>query len=80
MIARSLEEGYEDVTAPIASTGVGHLHPLTLVIREVEDTFTRMGFEVRESREVTDEYKNFEAVNVPKNHPARDTQDTFWIE
>ena len=39
-----------------------------------------MGFEIRESREVTDEYKNFDAVNVPKNHPARDTQDTFWIE
>jgi phenylalanyl-tRNA synthetase alpha chain len=46
----------------------------------VEETFTRMGFEVLESREITDEYKNFDAVNIPKTHPARDMQDTFWIE
>jgi phenylalanyl-tRNA synthetase alpha chain len=79
-IAARLEREYEDVTFPIADLGHGHANPLSLVVREVEDTFTRMGFEIRESREVTDEYKNFDAVNVPKNHPARDTQDTFWIE
>ena len=47
---------------------------------EVEDTFTRMGFDIYESMEMTTEYLNFDAVNVPKTHPARDMQDTFWIK
>ncbi len=47
---------------------------------EVEDTFTRMGFDIYESMEMTTEYLNFDAVNVPKTHPARDMQDTFWLE
>lgn len=58
----------------------GSLHPITIVRREVEDTFTRMGFDIYESMEVTTEYLNFDAVNVPKTHPARDMQDTFWLE
>ena len=47
---------------------------------DVEDTFRRMGFDIYESTEVTTEYLNFDAVNVAKNHPARDMQDTFWLE
>ncbi|MDD2745328.1 MAG: phenylalanine--tRNA ligase subunit alpha [Candidatus Gracilibacteria bacterium] len=79
-VEERLASEYTDVTFPIADTGIGHLHPLTQVIRQVEDSFTRMGFEIRESMEVTNEYKNFDAVNIPKSHPARDMQDTFWLE
>lgn len=79
-VDRRLASEYTDVTFPIADTGIGHLHPLTQVMRQVEDSFTRMGFEIRESMEVTNEYKNFDAVNIPKTHPARDMQDTFWLE
>jgi phenylalanyl-tRNA synthetase alpha chain len=53
---------------------------MTRVRQDVEDTFTRMGFDIYESMEVTTEYLNFDAVNVPKTHPARDMQDTFWLE
>ena len=57
-----------------------HVHPITRILAQVEDAFVRMGFEVLESDEVASEYDNFDAVNVPHNHPARDMQDTFWIE
>jgi phenylalanyl-tRNA synthetase alpha chain len=79
-VARELATQYEDITFPLAQSNNGHLHPLTQVIRQVEDSFTRMGFEIRESMEVTTEFKNFDAVNIPKSHPARDMQDTFWLE
>jgi phenylalanyl-tRNA synthetase alpha chain len=58
----------------------GSLHPITEVRQQIEDTFIRMGFDIYESMEVTTEYLNFDAVNVPKTHPARDMQDTFWLE
>lgn len=58
----------------------GHLHPVTQVLREVVDSFTAMGFEVADGPEVESEYYNFDALNVPKDHPARDTQDTFWVK
>lgn len=58
----------------------GSLHPITLVTRAVEDTFVRMGFDIYDSMELTTEYLNFDAVNIPKSHPARDMQDTFWLE
>lgn len=80
LIAAALEKEYVDVTFPNPEPFVGHLHPISLVLREVEDSFKRMGFDIQESNEVTTEYENFDAVNVPKNHPARDMQDTFWIE
>lgn len=56
------------------------LHPLTLVINDVMDTFTRMGFEIWQAKEIVTEYENFDSVNVPASHPARDMQDTYWIE
>ena len=59
---------------------LGSLHPITVVQRELEDIFKSMGFTVEDGNEVETEYNNFEAVNVPKHHPARDMQDTFWLE
>ncbi|MBX9808788.1 phenylalanine--tRNA ligase subunit alpha [Candidatus Gracilibacteria bacterium] len=78
-IAQKLETEQEDVTVPFSHTK-GSLHPITMVQQEVEDTFTRMGFDIYDAMEVTTEYLNFDAVNVPKTHPARDMQDTFWLE
>ena len=68
-----------DLTVPVDDK-VGSLHPITIVQRELEDIFTGMGFTVEDGNEVETEYNNFEAVNVPKYHPARDMQDTFWLE
>jgi phenylalanyl-tRNA synthetase alpha chain len=78
-IESKLSNEWEDTTIPYPKEN-GSIHPITKVRQEVEDTFTRMGFDIYESMEVTTEYLNFDAVNVPKNHPARDMQDTFWLE
>lgn len=67
-----------DITMPSQLTK-GSLHPITIVQKEVEETFKSMGFIVEDGNEIETEYNNFEAVNVPKNHPARDMQDTFWL-
>jgi len=66
-----------DQTIPISS---GHLHPLTLTIRHIVGAIAPLGFEVILGPEKETEYYNFDALNVPKNHPARDMQDTFWIK
>ena len=58
----------------------GHLHPVTQMIREITDSFVAMGFEVADGPEVESEHYNFDALNVPKDHPARDMQDTFWVK
>lgn len=63
-----------------AAAGRGHLHPLSLVQYEIEDIFTSMGFMVLDGPECETERYNFEALNIPKHHPARDMQDTFWTE
>ena len=68
-----------DVTIPGKASTVGHIHPLTAVQRELENIFIGMGFSIIEGPEVEYDYYNFEALNIPKNHPARDTQDTFYI-
>lgn len=67
-----------DITMPTKSTK-GSLHPITIVQHQVEEIFKSMGFVVEDGNEIETEYNNFEAVNVPKNHPARDMQDTFWL-
>jgi phenylalanyl-tRNA synthetase alpha chain len=64
---------------PGAAPRVGHTHPLTLVQRDMEDIFIGMGFTIAEGPEVEYDYYNFQALNIPENHPARDTQDTFYI-
>lgn len=69
-----------DVTRPGTRIPDGNLHIITKTIREIEDIFTRLGFEIAEGPEVEKEKYNFDALNVPENHPARDMQDTFWIK
>ncbi len=78
-IEAQIANEWEDTTVP-AWGEAPHLHPITRARMDVEDTFRRMGFDIYESDEVTTEYLNFDAVNVAKNHPARDMQDTFWLE
>jgi phenylalanyl-tRNA synthetase alpha chain len=68
-----------DVTAPGEKPVLGRLHPITLVYREIRDIFIGMGFEVREGPEIELDKYNFEMLNIPKNHPARDMQDTFYV-
>ena len=68
-----------DVTMPGRAQSVGKLHPLTKVMNNIKDTFIGMGFEIADGPEVELDYYNFEALNIPKNHPARDTQDTFYV-
>ena len=58
---------------------MGKKHPLTAVLDEIKDIFLGMGFDIAAGPEVETDYYNFEALNLPKNHPARDTQDTFYI-
>lgn len=69
-----------DVTLPGRGLGVGSLHPLTLVRREVEQIFLGLGFEVRTGPWIETEWNNFDALNTPADHPARDMQDTFFVE
>ena len=76
---RSLFEEKIDVTLPGRGMPVGARHPITQVMEEVTAIFERMGFEVAEGPEVETDYYNFEALNIPKNHPARDMQDTFYV-
>ena len=68
-----------DVTMPGSAPTVGHIHPLTLVQRDLEDIFMGLGFSIAEGPEVEYDYYNFQALNIPEDHPARDTQDTFYI-
>ena len=68
-----------DVTMPGTKVELGKKHPLTTVLDDLKDIFIGMGFSVVEGPEVELDYYNFEALNLPKNHPARDTQDTFYI-
>ncbi|NLM72411.1 MAG: phenylalanine--tRNA ligase subunit alpha [Clostridiaceae bacterium] len=68
-----------DVTIPGRTKPLGKKHPLTSVLDEIKDIFIGMGYEIAEGPEVELDYNNFEALNIPKNHPARDTQDTFYI-
>ena len=68
-----------DITLPAKTRAVGGLHPLTLVTNQIIDVFSGMGFAVAESPEIEDDDHNFTRLNVPKDHPARDMQDTFYL-
>jgi phenylalanyl-tRNA synthetase alpha chain len=68
-----------DVTLPAKKLRVGHPHPNTSVLDQVEDIFTGMGYKVVSGPEIEKDYYNFEALNIPANHPAKDEQDTFYI-
>ncbi len=74
-----LKQEVIDVTLPAKKNNVGHRHPNTIALEEVERIFTGMGYEVVEGPEVEYDYYNFEALNIPANHPAKDEQDTFYI-
>jgi len=78
-LAAKLKKESIDVTMPGSIPAMGHCHPLTTVINQVRDIFGSMGFETVEGPEVETDYYNFEALNTPANHPARDTQDTFYF-
>ncbi|MBM7648873.1 phenylalanyl-tRNA synthetase alpha chain [Bacillus ectoiniformans] len=78
-IQKQLENETIDVTLPGRSVKTGCQHPLTRVVEEIEDLFISMGYTVAEGPEVEKDYYNFEALNLPKGHPARDMQDSFYI-
>lgn len=75
-----LESEWLDLTLPAPGPRPGSLHPLTQITRELEDLFTSLGFAVVDGPEVETEWYNFDALNIPAAHPARDAQDTFWME
>ncbi len=78
-LIKKLKEEKIDVTMPGKKSALGHKHPLNIVLDEVKDIFLGMGFDIATGPEVEWDYYNFEALNIPKDHPARDTQDTFYI-
>jgi len=78
-LAEQLAGEWLDVTLPSAGVHPGSLHPITQIQAEIEDLFTSMGFAVLYGPEVESEEYNFDALNIPPTHPARDMQDTFWL-
>jgi phenylalanyl-tRNA synthetase alpha chain len=78
-LAKRLEAEWLDLTLPAPGVRPGSLHPVTQIQAEIEDLFTSLGFAVLDGPEVEDEYHNFDALNIPAEHPARDMQDTFWL-
>ena len=69
-----------DLTLPILYKNDGSIHPITLIIDEIKQIFDKIGFSITYGPEIDDDYHNFEALNVPKHHPARDMQDTFFVD
>jgi len=79
-LAASAEEEHIDITLPGRHLPRGRLHPITQTLNEICDIFTSMGFQVVEGPEVEWDYYNFEALNIPDEHPARDTMSTSWVD
>jgi phenylalanyl-tRNA synthetase alpha chain len=77
---RVLADQRLDVSLPGAAPAPGHLHPITHVTRDMVRFFTSLGFSIEEGPEIETEYNNFEALNIPADHPARDEQDTFYLD
>jgi phenylalanyl-tRNA synthetase alpha chain len=75
-----LDAEWVDLTLPAPGPRRGHLHPITRIQRELEELFVSLGFTVLDGPEVETEYYNFDALNIPQDHPARDMQDTFWLD
>ena len=78
-MAARLDAEWIDVTLPAPGPRPGSLHPITQIQMEIEDLFVSLGFMVLDGPEVETEYHNFDALNIPPEHPARDAQDTFWL-
>lgn len=74
-----IERETVDITLPARHQKVGHIHPLDKALREIMKSFVRMGYSVEEGPEIEQDYYNFECLNLPKDHPARDMQDSFYI-
>ena len=79
-LAARLDSEWVDLTLPAPGLLPGSLHPISRIQREIEQVFTSMGFTVVDGPEVETEWHNFDALNIPADHPARDMQDTFWLE
>jgi phenylalanyl-tRNA synthetase alpha chain len=79
-ISKKLSGEFFDITAPGIEQSIGHIHPLSQVQLEAEQIFSDMGFTVMDGPEVESEYYNFEGLNIPADHPARDMQDTFFLK
>lgn len=79
-LSKKLQNEKIDVTLPGKPYSLGKKHPTTLILDEVSDIFIGMGFSIVEGPEIESDYYNFEALNLSKDHPARDTQDTFYID
>ncbi len=77
---KDLNTGFFDTTIPGQGREVGHIHPISQVQEEVERIFNQMGFAIMDGPEIESEYYNFEGLNIPADHPARDMQDTFFIQ
>ena len=78
-LAAKIDAEQIDVTLPGRTMQIGHLHPLTITLNRIKKIFLQMGFTVEEGPEIETDYYNFEALNLPKDHPARDMQDSFYI-
>ena len=78
--SKSPDTKWLDVTIPGLKTETGHLHPLTLVRRNIEEIFQVMGFSIVSGPQIETEHYNFDALNIPKDHPARDLWDTFYLK
>jgi phenylalanyl-tRNA synthetase alpha chain len=74
------KSGDYDISLPGKELTTGHLHPLSLIQRDLEDIFKSLGFSILEGPELESDYYNFEALNIDKHHPARDMQDTFYVD
>ena len=81
-LIKSLSEKRDwfDLTMPGFKSNIGHLHPLTQVLKEVNKIFNYLGYQIADGPEIESDYYNFEALNIPKDHPSRDTQMTFYVE
>ena len=77
--SKALKDEWIDITLPGTRWERGRIHPLTLVMDEIIDVFWGMGFEIARGPDIEDDYHNFEALNIPQDHPARDMQDTFFV-
>ena len=79
-LAKRLDAEWLDLTVPASGVRPGSLHPITQIQWEIEDLFRSLGFSVLDGPEVETEFHNFDALNIPADHPARDMQDTFWLD
>lgn len=79
MLNARIESEKIDITLPSRQMRKGHIHPLNKALREIVKSFTRMGYSVEEGPEIESDYYNFSCLNLPKDHPARDMQDSFYI-